>query len=116
MMLMDITFEAARVLKTCVLMGDDSLLHILCRKESLLQRSLAQTEGHFRTRRGILLDVHFGDFRICFRSFDWNDSSFESSDTFSIQDSDPYMRTGSTQLSTILLEERGFKRPQKAPS
>lgn len=107
---MDLTSDAAKVLKTCVLRETDSTLDIAYKKERLLQRSRAQSEGHFRARRGILFEVDFGNCRMHLPSFDWNDSSFERSDEFSIHDSDPYIRTGIMQHSTTLMEESGFKR------
>ena len=53
----------------------------------------------------------FCSFRIHFPNSDWKDSREDRSVDFCTQDSEPYMRTGSTQHSTILRDERGLSKP-----
>ena len=99
------------VINTCVLGEVGSPLHTPLRKESLLNRSLAQTEGYFRARRGILLEAYFNSCRICLPISDWKDSSFESNEELRMQDSDPYMRTENMQDLTMFLDERRLWSP-----
>ena len=60
----------------------------------------------FKTSRGILIEVYFGSFRMHFPCSAWKDSSLERRVEFSSHESEPYMRTGRAQHSTILREER----------
>ena len=85
------------------------------RIDSLLHGILAHMDGQFRTRRGMLFDVNFGSFRMCFPSSAWKDSRVLINAVFSTHDSQPYMRTGKTQHSTILQDERGFSKSCRHP-
>ena len=85
------------------------------RIDSLLHRILAHMDGQFRTRRGMLFDVNFGSFKMCFPSSVWKDSRVLINAVFSTHDSEPYMRTGKTQHSTILQDERGFSKSCRHP-
>ena len=70
-MLMDITSEAARELKTWDLRESLWSYKHLIKNDSLLHRILAPIEGQFNTSRGMELDVCFGSFRIRFPNSDW---------------------------------------------
>ena len=63
----------------------------------------------------MLLAVDLGRWRIHLPISAWKDSSFVSSDMLRIQDSAPYRRVRSTQLTMMLLEDRGFSVPWKTP-
>ena len=68
-------------------------------------------EGHLSTSRTTLLAVDLGRCRIRLPISTWKDSSFLSKDWFNVQDSALYNRTGRTQHSMILLEDRGHTLP-----
>ena len=78
----------------------------LCAARSLLTLTtkLAQTLGHFRARRGILLEVYLDSLRIRFTYSDWKDFSFGCKEELIIQGLDLYIhvRTENTD-STILV-------------
>ena len=72
--------------------------------------------GQFRSRRGIVFEVDFGSCKMCLPTSAWNDSILFKRVLLRVHDSEPYMRTGITQLSTRLLEESGLSCLWKTPS
>ena len=80
-----------------------------------MMRKLARMDGHCRAIRAVLLEVQVGSRRIRLASSAWKDSSFCRSVEFRTHVSEPKSRHGSTQCSTMLLEERGLRAPWKTP-
>ena len=68
------------------------------------------------TSNGAMLDENLGSFCTRRPSSARKDSSACNREQFSTQFSDPYSKTGSMQLSTMLRDDRGFGRPRKAPN
>ena len=100
------TSEAAIALN--VLRVDSWSLQILRKYEILLHKIWAHIVGQFRVRRGIVFEVDFGSCKMCLPTSAWNDSSLFKRVLLRVHDSEPYMRTGMTQLSTRLFEESGL--------
>ena len=69
--------------------------------------------GQFSTSSGAVLDKNLGSFSTHHPSSAWKDSSAWNREWFSTQFSDPYSKTGSMQLSTMLQDDRGFRRPER---
>ena len=107
-MLMEVTSDTAMDLKTWVLSEVDFPLHTRIRNDSLLQRTLAHMVGQFSTSNGAVLDENLGSFSTRHLSYAWKDSSACNREQFSTQFSDPYSKTGSMQLSTMLRDDRGL--------
>ena len=106
----DSSSEAARERKTRAL-SERSDLTTLSRKQSLMMRILAHMDGHCRAMRAVLLEVYVGIRRMRLASSAWKYSSFCRRVVFRIHVSAPKSRHGSTQCSTMLLEERGLRVP-----
>ena len=58
-----------------------------------------------------MLDENLGSFSMRRPSSAWKDSSASIRERFGTQFSEPYSNTGSMQLSTMLRDDRGFRRP-----
>ena len=111
-MFMDVTID----MKTWVLSEDESPLHTRYRRDNLLQRILAHMDGQFRTSSGTVLDEKLGSCNTRRPSSAWKDSSASSKEWRGTLFLEPYSRTRCIQLSTILHDDKGFRRPWNAPS
>ena len=106
----------AMELKSWELRDAFSSWQTLCRKDSLLHRILAHMDGQFRTRRAMLFDIILVVLKcvsqvLLGRTLGSPEVQYLAPMILSRS----YMRTGRTQHSAMLRDERGFSKPCRYP-